>query len=190
VISKLRDNAREYVGLRSRAAKSIAAVCAVSAMLFVAPLAQAAPNKLQTFGTGDVAATGDAATINNDPGEYGGVYLKSRSQSAKLTEVAFSFTSSGDVAGGAPRFSIPIDTDNNGSTDNGYAFLDVLNCGSNVVSTDSANCQVFFNNEITGYANWAAFAAAHPTWRIAPGGIPFIISDQPGNYVVNNIVLR
>jgi hypothetical protein len=32
--------------------------------------------------------------------------------------------------------------------------------------------------------------AAHPTWRLAPGKVPFIIADQPGHYVISNIDLR
>jgi len=166
-----------------------------AAALAVASPASAAPT-LQTFGTGGVTINSGTVTIVNETGEYGGVYLKSRSTGGKkLAAVDFSFTSTGDATGGAPRFSVPIDTDLDGSTDNGYAFIDVNNCGgsSNVstsVSTDNLNCQVFFNNEITGYANWDAFAAAHPTWRIDPSGIPFVIADAEGNYVVSNIVLR
>ena len=40
------------------------------------------------------------------------------------------------------------------------------------------------------FDNWAAFATAHPTYRIAPGTIPFMISDWPGTYVVSDIDLR
>jgi hypothetical protein len=121
-------------------------------VLLTATVALGAP-KLQTFGTGEVTLTGDdSATIDNAVGEYGGVYLNSRSQSGKfLAEVDFSFVSTGDVAGGAPRFSIPIDdmaipgpTDFEFSYgyDVAYAFLDVLNCGSNTVSTESLTCPV------------------------------------------------
>ena len=163
---------------------------AAAAALSVASPATAAP-ALQTFGDGVVTISGSTVTIDNGAGQYGGVYLKSRSTSGKkLSAVDFSFTNSGDTAGGAPRFSIPIDTDADGSTDNGYAFIDVNNCGSNTVSTESATCQVFFNSEPAGYANWNAFAAAHPTWRVDPSGIPFVIADAPGQYAVSDISLR
>lgn len=150
--------------------------------------------KLETFGPGEVEVTGDdEATIINDANEYGGVYLQSRSQSGKpLSEVDFSFTSTGDVAGGAPRFSIPIDTNGDGKND-GYAFIDAANCGGTsgaetLVSTESSTCQVFFGSAT--FANWDAFAAANPTYRIAPGDIPFIVADVAGKYEVEDIELR
>jgi hypothetical protein len=162
---------------------------AVLASLAVVGTAVAANPKLKSFGDGEVTITGeDSATIANDAEEYGGVYLQSRSQSGKVIgDVDFSFNASGDTEGGAPRFSIPIDNDENGSVD-GYAFLDVNNCGSQFVSTTNEDCITYFGAE--AFFNWDAFAAAHPTYRIAPGAIPFIIADQPGQYSVTNIVLR
>ncbi|MDQ1683375.1 MAG: hypothetical protein QOC82_112 [Frankiaceae bacterium] len=175
--------------------KSVVALASV-ALVMAASAAQAAPSKgLKTFGTGDVTATSDSASIVNDPGEYGGVYLSSKSQSGKsLSDVVFEFrNANGDVAGGSPRLSIPIDTDNTGGTADGYAFLDVAGCGgtsgdNTVVSTQSATCAVNFQG--VDYANWATFAAANPTYRIAPGSIPFIIADTAGHYAVDHIVLR
>lgn len=159
------------------------------------PAASAAPTqKLNSFGTGEVTIDGDSATIVNDAGEYGGVYLSSRSMSAKpLQAVHFSFVSDGEVAGGAPRFSIPIDVDRNAGTDDGYAFLDVANCGDGTdeaveVSTDNQECAVFYGQD--SYANWAAFAKANPTYRIAPGVIPFVIADVPGQYSISHVDLR
>ena len=163
-------------------------VAAVAAIAFGGVAASASPNKLQSFGTGTVMINGDSATIDNNAGEYGGVFLTSRSLSAKpLNAVHLSFDSSGDTAGGAPRFSIPID---DGTSVLKYAFLDVLGCGytTGTVSTDLANCHVNFNS--VDYANWDAFASANPTFRIAAGQIPFIIADEPGSYAVSNIDLR
>jgi hypothetical protein len=163
-------------------------VAALAAIGLGGVSASASDNTLQTFGTGTVTVTGNSATIVNGTGEYGGVFLNSRSLSAKpLNAVHLSFDSSGDTAGGAPRFSIPID---DGSTVLKYAFLDMLGCGSTTgtVSTDLANCHVNFNS--VDYANWDAFATANPTFRIAPGQIPFIIADEPGSYAVSNIDLR
>ena len=165
-------------------------VAAVAAISFGSVGASASPaDKLQTFGTGAVTVTSpNSATIVNGDGQYGGVFINSRSQSAKpLDAVHFSFDSSGDSAGGAPRFSIPID---DGTTVLKYAFIGVLNCGysTGTVSTDLSNCMVNFNS--VDYANWDAFASANPTFRIAPGQIPFIIADQPGTYMVSNIDLR
>jgi hypothetical protein len=170
-------------------------VAAVAVIGFGSVAASASANKLQTFGTGTVTITGpDSATIVNDSGQYGGVYINSRSQSHKpLSAVSFSFVSTGDVTGGALRFSIPVNTDG-GSSVAGYAFIDAAGCGgvsgeSTVVSTDLSNCHVNWNS-IADYANWASFAEANPTYRIAPGAIPFIIADQAGNYAVDSIDLR
>ena len=169
-------------------------VAGVAGVLMVASTAQAAPT-LRTFGTGDVTATADSATIVNDGGEYGGVYSSSKSKSSKpLAQVVFQFRNDGgDVAGGSPRLSIPIDTDSNGSTDNGYAFLDVAGCGgvtgdNTLVSTQSGTCMVNFQN--VSYPNWATFASTFPSYRIAPGYVPFVIADTPGSYAVDGIVLR
>jgi len=167
--------------------------------LVVSSVALAAPSpKLQTFGTGDVTATGDSATITNDVGEFGGVYLNSKSTSGKaLNKVTFAFTNRGDVAGGAPRFSIPV---NDGAFDpnSDYAFLDAAGCGATVgdnptneatfVSTQNPSCHVNFGG--VDYANWAAFANANPTYKIASAYTVFIIADQAGAYVVDSIVLR
>jgi len=168
-------------------------VLAFVASFALAGTALAGSATLKTFGNGDVTITGvDSATIVNEVGEYGGVYINSKSQSGKaLSEVVFQFRSTGDIAGGAPRFSLPIDTDGKGKTVEGYAFMDVNACGGNVlVSTQNPVCMVYFANEPTAYANWAAFAAAHPTWRTAPGAIPFIIADATGSFAVDSIVLR
>ena len=176
-------------------------VAAVAAIGFGSVTASASANKLIAFGTGTVTIgdDGTSATIVNgvDPAggfQYGGVYIKSKSQSHKpLSAVDFSFVSTGDVTGGAPRFSLPINTDG-GSSVAGYAFIDAAGCGgasdeSTLVSTSAANCHVNFLS--VDYANWAALADANPTARIAPGAIPFIIADgAAGTYTVTNIDLR
>jgi hypothetical protein len=159
-------------------------------VIFAVPAAASPVVRLKTFGTGIATITSpDSATLVNDADEYSGVYLRSKSQSAKpIGAVRLSFDHSGSVAGGAPRFSIPIDTEHNGTID-GYAFVDAINCGNTgTVSTESPNCMVFFGDE--AFANWDAFAAAHPRYRIAPGSIPFIIADQPGSYTITDIELR
>jgi hypothetical protein len=174
--------------------KRLSVVVALLAAFGVAGSALAVP-ALHPFGTGDVTVDGDDATIVNGAGEFGGVFLNSRSNSGKrLTAVDFSFTSTGDVTGGAPRFSIPIDTDDPGSGRDLFAFVDAQRCGGVSgtpvwVSTENPACIVDLN---TGgfYANWDAFAAAHPDWRIAPGDVPFVIADQPGEYEVNDVQLR
>ena len=159
--------------------------------LFAAGAAQAAPG-LQTFGTGDVTITGsDSATIDNEAGQYGGVYVNAKKVSGKaLSAVDFSFTATGSIAGGASRFSIPIDDQAIPGTkdftfdygqgpvqDVAYAFLDVANCGSGTVSTQSETCPVILNAG-GSWANWDAFAAANPTYRIASGYRAFVIRTR------------
>ena len=188
--------------------RRMAPALALSAIALMASAAIAAPS-LEKFGTGEVTISGGTVTIVNtivnDPvwglgPSYGGVYLKSRSLSAKLADVEVSFRSTGDVAGGAPRFSIPID-DRDPATKETYAFLAPDRCGgasgqSTVVSTELGNCIVDLNSNFaasvpTSYANWDAFVAANPTFRVQPGGIPFITADgSVGTYVVTDIVLR
>ena len=40
--------------------------------------------------------------------------------------------------------------------------------------------------------NWAAFAAAHPTWKVSMNSVndvPFVIVDQPGRWTITNVQL-
>ena len=185
-----------------------AAIAAILMVGLVASTALAAPaNKYLTFGSAAVTEgpTGTFTIVSNAPDpeyapspEYGGVYINSKANSGKfIGTVTFSFVSRGDVAGGAPRFSIPINVDGKGNKTAFYAFIDAAGCGAAVgpgstvttVSTASATCAVNAGPE--SYANWAAFAAAHPTYKIASGTTPFIIADGTlGTYVVSDIVLR
>jgi hypothetical protein len=171
--------------------RRLAPVLALAAVMAIAGTAVAKqPSKLQTFGDGDVTITGGTVTLHNAAGEYSGVYLASRSLSAKrLRAVHISFHSSGDTAGGAPRFSIPLNTGQAESVPP-YAFLDVNNCASGDVSTDNDACKVFLNFSSEWFDNWDDLVTTHPRWRVAAGKIPFIIADQPGTYVISNIDLR
>ena len=174
---------------RGNALKRFSLLIAVIATFAITSAALAAP-PLQEFGTGDVTITGTSATIVNEAGEYGGVYLPNarRLSGSLLADVDFSFTSTGDVGGGAPRFSIPIDTDGDLKTTEDYAFIDVNGCGGDTfVSTTNVNCVVYFGSDV--YANWDAFAAAHPTYRISRA-IPFIIADVEGSYEVEDVDLQ
>ena len=144
------------------------AMTAAVLMAALVATAASASSKFLTFGTGSITESPTGTfTIVNTAGQYGGVYINSRSNSSKLIgTVGFSFTSMGDVAGGAPRFSIPID-DGLG-TSNLYAFLDAANCGgasggTTVVSTSLANCPVFLNN---GHRSATGQRSSQPTRRI------------------------
>ena len=54
--------------------------------------------------------------------------------------------------------------------------------------TQNPSCHVNFHG--TDYANWATFASANPTYKMASGYVPFIIADAAGVYDVTHIVLR
>jgi len=56
------------------------------------------------------------------------------------------------------------------------------------VSTTNPNCKVYYGSE--SFANWSAFAQAHPTYKIG-SAIPFIIADgSAGTYNVSDIDLH
>jgi len=180
----------------------------VAALLFGVSAASSSGLNLKTFGTGDVFVNGSKGATFNDDGEYGGFY-RTKTSNRLLTDpkIDLSFHNLRAVGGGAPRFSIPIDEDNDGVTE-AYAFIDVNGCGvphpMNMTSTENTACQVFYSGDGGTYTNWDAFAAAHPTWRLAkkevvgtkPNGkpqygdtMPFIIADVTGDYLVEDIVL-
>lgn len=166
-------------------------------------------NKFQCFsgttdggynGTCAYTASGDGAVLNTvdsdaDPNNaYAGVYLQNSNLAGKkladVNKLSFSYSGTG-ASGGSPRFSIPIDTDGNGTWDL-FAFIDTQGCNdgsANVGTLDAigdATCTVALSNGPI-YANWAAFAAANPTYRIASNTVSFIIVDQPGSFTVSNI---
>ena len=147
-----------------------------------------------------INAGGTSATLNTtdgDPdGSYAGVYYASSNISGDLigTVAGLSFTYSctattNCVTGGSPRMSIPIDTNNNGTTES-YAFIDANNCGLTAAQTGTVTqaCPVFFGGTL--YANWAAFVVANPTYRIGnDDALPFVIADQPFRGVISNVQL-
>lgn len=154
-------------------------------------------NRLKTFGDADVTVTDHTnVTISVGPGEYGGVYV-GKAGDAKLGKAHYSFKSRGDVQGGAPRWSLPIDTDGARSTVEGYAFLDAANCGaavgdnpgniSTTVSVDNNDCKVFYGSGT--YANWYEFRTMNPSYQMAKA-IPFVISDVQGEYDLRNVKIK
>jgi hypothetical protein len=178
--------------------------CVLLAVAVTGCAVTAAVAKTRTFGTGQVsiqninnAELRQMVTIVNDAGEYGGAYATR--VPANLTKTHLSFASYGDSTGGAPRWSVPIDTDGNRKTTEGYAFLDALGCGGHptsngfdfdnlvVVSTDSADCKVTFGPDT--FANWAAFVAANPTYR-GSRDTAFLIADQSGSYYLRRVEFR
>jgi hypothetical protein len=152
-------------------------------------------------------------TIDDDElpsNAYAGFYGKKNIIAGKLVgkvkELDFAYAGGGP-SGGSPRFSIPIDackvaddyvgtveyppcttdghwdffifadvTESSGCND-GDGFVGILN------GEDDETCTWYLDGTIP-YANWAAFVAAHPNWRIATDTPPFAIVDQPGHYLL------
>lgn len=173
--------------------KAIIMAAIAAALLTVGFASAAGSSNLRAFGTGDVFVNGAKGATFNDSGEYGGFY-RSHTSNELLTSTKIDLELVNDraIGGGAPRFSIPIDESNDKVVE-AYAFIDVNSCGSSTVSTESATCQVYYGTEPNPYANWAAFASAHATWRLArkeqvgtkpngkpdyDGTMPFIIAAR------------
>jgi len=143
---------------------------------------------------------GSGATLDNreaDPdGNYSGVYYATTSVSGKpLSQVTdLSFTYSGTPTAGSPRISLPIDADNDGNRDF-YAFIGAFYCNDglgHVDATHDSTCTIFwtFGTTSGSDANWAAFVAAHPTWRVSHQSstdVPFVVADDVGLWTVSNV---
>jgi len=141
-------------------------------------------------------ASGTGATLDNTGGDadgsYSGVYFASSALSGKLlsevSDLSFSYT--GTATAGSPRISLPIDTNNDGATDF-YAFIGAFYCNNGAGLVDplhDTTCTIFYTGNDAGDANWAAFVAAHPTWRVSDD-VPFIVADDAGLWTVSNVHL-
>ncbi len=138
-------------------------------------------------------AKGSVTLTTVTPGfDYAGVYTNdSTMYGQKLGEVkTLSFTYAGtDPGAGAPRFSVPIDTDGNGSKDQ-WAFISALYCNNGAGLVDAINdptCTVWLDDGVTFYENWAALVAAFPSGRIATNAFVFVIADEPGTWTINQV---
>jgi hypothetical protein len=139
-------------------------------------------------------SSGTGATLDNtggDPdGSYSGVYYASSSLSGDLvssiTQLSFDYTGNAATAG-SPRISLPIDTDNNGST-NFYAFIGASACGiGGHVDIHNAGCLVFWTTGPVSGESWATFSSHG--WRVATDDVPFVVADDAGIWTVSNIQL-
>ena len=165
------------------------AALVVAALSIAATPGFAATTKLKCFSHSPATCSigaGPTATLDTSSGGFAGVYVQAWRfvSGVAIGNVDFSFNyicpGSNDTTsctgGGAVRWSIPIDTNGDGRW-NFFAFVDAANCG-NTGTVDNGNfCHVFAGNE--SFTDWAAFAAAHPTYTIANNSVPFVISDVP-----------
>jgi hypothetical protein len=170
------------------------------------PVAGTAGNKLQCFdgetegfGNGVCTLTDDGATLfNAAAGDYSGVYIANSNLEGKklntINKLAFSYASAtGDVSGGSPRITFPIDLNGDGLWDD-FVSADAVGCtdgdafSGTVDVINDPTCQVSLNGGGT-YESWAAFVAAYPTATVATDAISFIIADQPGSFTITNVQL-
>lgn len=196
-----------------RALRSLAIAAALAALglgLVAAPAdAAVKQNQLVCFdgasegvGNGVCKLNARGAVLTNPAdGDYSGVYIPNDHLSGvalgAVKNLSFHYTK--DVAGGAPRFSLAIDSDGNGTNDF-FAFADANGCGStapksgvvNVVSNHVANpnCQITTNNGGGTFADYTDFVAAYPGAKYATDQVSFVISDQPGTYRLAQVKLN
>ncbi len=131
-------------------------------------------------------------TVDNDAdpyNNYAGVYTNSSNMYGQLigavSKLSFSYT--GEATAGSPRFSIPVDTDGNGTTDQ-WAFISAYYCNDGAGLVDAINdstCTIYVGTE--SFNNWNEMVTAHPTWKIGTDQYVFLIADDPGTWTVNNV---
>jgi len=197
----------------NKVTKGLSATAALAAALGFAMTVNAAPlatapgqNKLLCFdGTSDggyggictltsKGAKGSAVLDNTDgnvAGSYSGVYVEHTTLSGALIGAVkqLSFEYTGIPGAGAPRFSLPFDTNGDDVTDF-YAFISAYYCNDGLGRVDAigdSTCTIYAGSE--SFANWAAMVAAHPDWKITSDDLPFVIADEPGLWTVNNVKL-
>ena len=173
-------------------------------VMAAAPSAAPGQSKIQCFADGDATCTlkgsgaKGSATLKVNAGGVAGVYFVGYNNSvygAKLGDLTpLSLFYAGDApTAGAPRFSIPIDENNDGLTE-AFAFVPAISCNNGHGKVDvigDATCLVYYAPDgVAGWANWAAFAAAHPTWEVAlTDNYLFVIADEPGTWTLSNVII-
>jgi hypothetical protein len=162
-------------------------------------------------GTCTLTATGailNAIDGDEDPdNNYAGVYYAQSTlpgeplAAASVISFTYAAAAGTNASGGSPRVSIGIDENTNGTRE-AYAFVDTLGCNigtpnNGTLSFSDPTCTVSYKSPSDplhpeSWVNWAAFAGAHPTWRISENtvnDVPFVVVDQPGLWTVSNVQL-
>lgn len=173
-------------------------VSLAASMTFAAQPAAPGQNKLTCFGepTACTSSNGKTATLNTNNGGAG-VYLTGYnnsfynvllSQVTKLSNVV-----SGTLTPIDPRWSIPIDENNDGATE-AFAFVAFYDCNNGAGLVDvinDATCTVNYGS--SSYPNWSTFAHGVGTnFRISNGDYAFIIADlsgAPGVWTISNVTV-
>lgn len=142
------------------------------------------PSDLTIYG-GACSITNGVATLNNSDsnpnGDYSGVYYQTSSLSGMMlsgiTTLGYTYSGTVPPMPGDLSLNIPVDTNNDGTTD-AYAYVDAFYCpgtGGVVDVIHDPVCGIWFNG--VEYANWAAFVAAFPTAKVSVD-VPFIVAER------------
>ena len=104
-----------------------------------------------------------------------------------------SFFYAGAPTAGSPRFSVPIDQNNDGLTE-AFAFVPAITCNNGNGKVDvigDSTCLVYYAPDgVAGYPNWAAFAAAHPTYEVSlTDNYVFVVSDDIGSWTLDTVII-
>jgi len=174
---------------------------AIAISAFAAPVSTApGQNKFVCFQSGDATCTTNtsgakgSATLNVTGVGDASVYYTGFNNSiygaflSNITQLSFMYT--GTATAGSPRFSIPIDENDDGLTE-AFAFVGARDCNNGagfVDVTKDATCNVNYNS--VDYPNWAAFVTAYPTAKVAlTDNYLFVIADDIGTWTVNNVII-
>jgi hypothetical protein len=176
---------------RSMACALAGTIALLSAGLAAGPATAARPDsgtKLTCFegrtGTCTLDASRTTATLANGP--YSGVTFSSPVGGKTLSRIsALEFTYDGDAPGaGAPRFSLPVDTDGDGVTD-AHVFIAAYYCNDDAGHVDAINdptCTMQLGGET--FENWDALLTAHPDYI---AGDPVIVADETGTWTISDV---
>ncbi len=132
------------------------------------------------------------AYLDTSDGGYAAVYTENSvavgTPLSEITKLGFSYEGTTPY-GGAPRISIGIDENGDGSGWDAFAFVDAAGCNDGFGKVDVINdstCTVWYGS--TSYPNWAAFVAANPTYDIGYA-YTFVVADAPGEWTISNVQL-
>jgi hypothetical protein len=160
-----------------------------------------------------IALNEPVADNSTFPYSYAGAYAKNTGLSgqsvANVRNLSFDYLTGVSIGGGAPRFSVPIDTDNNGTTDE-YVFMAAADCTQTLNSTwsradftgNTANyvagvsgCVIYEGGATTYASNgtesaWDVFEDANPGYHIATDSPAFVIQDVQSSSFIDRVAFQ
>lgn len=173
--------------------KSILAIALLAVAVVVSSAFGAAPTGNKISCEADcVLLSPNKAQLDVGTGSYGAVYTENtvalNAPLASIDKLGFNYSGT-EPYGGAPRISIGIDENGDGSGYDAFAFIDAAGCNDGAGKVDVINdpsCNVWYGSTL--YANWAALLAAHPEYTVGYD-YTFVVADAPGNWTIWNVQL-